>query len=202
MLVFTRRGLFLPLVVALAACSGTSGGGATPSTGSNQTLSTQSTLAAVLDSAPEVTGGREVFRKLVIHPNAKLPAFLINFVANGPNQGGVPCINCVDTASTNDNIGMTGPSSYVLSNSTWQYSLSFTDLTYAGKCKLAWAITSGKKTIDSFSTTLNLPSSAEGGFVLFAIPRNRPKYSGPATLTGEVTCGKDKQSLQVPLQFE
>lgn len=126
MLVFTRRGLFLPLVVALAACSGAGGGGATPSTGSNQTLSTQPTLAAVLESAPEATGGREVFRKLAIHPDAKAPAILINFVANGPNQGGVPCINCVDTASSSDNIGMTGPSSYVLSNFTWQYALSFT----------------------------------------------------------------------------
>lgn len=202
MLVFTRRGLFLPLVVALAACSGAGGGGATPSTGSNQTLSTQPTLAAVLESAPEATGGREVFRKLAIHPDAKAPAILINFVANGPNQGGVPCINCVDTASSSDNIGMTGPSSYVLSNFTWQYALSFTDLKYAGKCKLAWAITSGKKTIDSFSATLNIPGSAEGGFVLYAIARSRPNYSGPATLTGEVTCGKDKQSLQVPLQFE
>ena len=202
MVVFTRRGLMLSLAVALAACSGAGGGAATPSIGSSQTLSTQSTIAAVLDSAPEVTGGREVFRKFAIHPDSKLPAILINFVANGPNQGGVPCINCVDTATTNDNIGMTGPSSYVLSNFTWQYELSFSDLTYAGKCKLAWAITSGKKTIDSFSATLNLGSSAKGGFVLYAIGRSRPKYSGPATLTGQVTCGKDKQSLQVPLQFE
>ena len=202
MRVFTRRGLVLSLVVALAACSGAGGGGATPSTGSSQTLSTQSTLAAVLDSAPEVTGGREVFRKLAIHPNAKLPAILINFIANGPNQAGVPCINCVSGASTGDNIGMTGPSSYVLSNFTWQYELSFTDLTYTGKCKLAWAITSGKKTIDSFSATLHLGSSVPGGFVLFAISRSRPNYSGPATLTGRVTCGKDNPSLQVPLQFE
>ena len=203
MRICTRRGLLLPLVVALAACSGAGGGGATtPSTGSNQALSTQSTLAAVLDSAPEATGGREVFRKLAIHPDAKLPAILINFVANGPNQAGVPCINCVSGASTGDNIGMTGPSSYVLSNFTWQYELSFTDLTYSGKCKLAWAITSGNKTIDSFSATLHIPSSAQGGFVLFAISRSRPNYSGPATLTGRVTCGKDNPSLQVPLQFE
>ena len=202
MLVFTRRGLLLSLVVALAACSGAGGGSATPSTGSNQTLSTQSPLAAVLDAAPEVTGGREVFRKLAIRPDAKLPAILINFVANGPNQGGVPCFSCVEGASTNDNIGMTGPSSYVLSNFTWQYALSFTDLTYTGKCKLAWAITSGKKTIDSFSATVTLGSSAKGGFVLYAVARSRPKYSGPARLTGRVTCGKEKPSLQVPLQFE
>jgi hypothetical protein len=125
---------------------------------------------------------------------------LINFVSDGPAQGGVPCINCVGGASSSDNIGLTGPSSYVPSGATWQYTLSFTDITFKGKCKLAWAITSGKKTIDSFSATLTLTSA--GGFVLYALDRNRPKYSGAATLTGKVTCGANAQTLQAPLEFQ
>ncbi len=88
----------------------------------------------------------------------------------------------------------------MLANYVWQYEMSFTDISYKGKCKLAWAITNGNKTIDSFSTTLNLTSS--GGFVLYAVDRNRPKYSGPATVTGKVTCGKTSASLQAPLQFQ
>jgi hypothetical protein len=125
---------------------------------------------------------------------------LINFVSDGPAQGGVPCINCVNGASSSDNIGLTGPSSYVPTGATWQYSLSFTDISYKGKCKLAWAITSGKKVIDSFSATLNLTSS--GGFVLYALNRARPNYSGSATLAGKITCGSTSQMVQAPLEFQ
>ncbi len=200
MFVFTRRSLFFLCAIALAACSSPFQGGATPSVDTSQAVATGSTPDMVLDSAPEVTGGREVVQKLSIHPNAKSPAILINFVANGPAQGGVPCISCVNGASSNDNIGMTGPSSYVYSGSVWQYALSFTDISYKGKCKLAWAIRAGRKTVDSFSATLNL--STAGGFILYALNRNRPKFSGLATLTGKVTCGKNTPSLQVPLEFQ
>jgi hypothetical protein len=95
---------------------------------------------------------------------------------------------------------MAGPSSYVFSGSRWQYALSFTNISYKGKCKLAWAITAGKRTIDSFAATLNLATS--GGFVLYALNRSRPKYSGAATLTGKVSCGKNTPSLQTPLEFQ
>lgn len=200
MLKFTRRGFFLPLVVALAGCSAAGTTGATPSAGYGQSLPAKTSLEAVLDSAPEVAGGHAIIRNLPIRPNAGSPAILINFVANGPAQGGVPCISCVSGAQTNDNIGMTGPSSYVPSGATWQYELSYTDISYKGKCTLAWAITSGKKTIDSFSKTLKLTS--DGGFVLYGIDRDRPNFSGAATLTGRVTCGSAKPSLQVPLEFE
>lgn len=198
MLVFTRRGLFLSLVMALVACS-TANEGATVPVGYGQSPSTPS-LDAILDSAPEVAGGRAVIKSLSIPQKTKAPAILINFVSDGPDQSGVPCIGCVSGAETSDNIGLTGPSSYVPSGATWEYALSFTDISYKGKCKLAWAITSGKKTIDSFSATLKLTSS--GGFVLYALGRSRPKYSGPATLTGKVTCGKGSQSLQAPLHFQ
>jgi hypothetical protein len=195
-----RHVFFLSIAALLVACSSANGGSAVPSGTFGQQASSGDTLNDILDSAPPATGGRALIRKLNLHPAANAPAILINFVGDGPNQGGVPCIDCVNGASTGDNIGMTGPSSYVVSNFVWQYELSFTDISYKGKCKLAWAITDGKKTIDSFSKTLNIPS--KGGFVLYAIARNRPKYSGPATLTGKVTCGKASPSLQVPLQFE
>ncbi|MEO6835835.1 MAG: hypothetical protein ABI231_08015 [Candidatus Tumulicola sp.] len=198
--VANQRALSLSLLVALAACSGAAGGGTTPSAGGAQAFSSQPSLDAILDVAPEVSGGRMIWKPVAVHPAANAPAILINFIADGPNQGGVPCINCVNGASTGDNIGMTGPSSYVLPNYVWQYELSFTDISYKGKCKLAWAITSGKKTIDSFSASFNLTSS--GGFVLYAVARHRPKYSGSATLTGRATCGQNSPSLQAPLQFE
>lgn len=200
MSVYTRRGLLFLLVTTLVACSGIGQGGTTPPLAYNQPATAQSTLDAALDSAPLAAGGREVIQKLTIHPQAGLPAILMNFVSNGPAQGGVPCITCVSGASSSDNVGLTGPSSYVRTGAEWQYALSYTDISYKGSCKLAWAITSGKKTIDSFSATLKLKSA--GGFVLYAINRTRPKYSGPATLTGKVTCGKNVQSTQAPLQFE
>jgi hypothetical protein len=195
-----RGFLILSLAALLGGCSTAAGGGATPAAAADRGLSAGTALDAVLDSAPDAGGGHFVFQKTSILPNANSPAFLINFVTDGPNQGGVPCINCVNGASSSDNVGLTGPSSYVLSNFVWQYEISFTDISYKGSCKLAWAITAGKKTVDSFSRTLNIPSA--GGFVLYAVARNRPKYSGAATLTGKVTCGKNSQSLQVPLQFQ
>ncbi|MFY9740233.1 MAG: hypothetical protein WAK11_14460 [Candidatus Cybelea sp.] len=112
----------------------------------------------------------------------------------------MPCIDCVYGASSSDNIGLTGPSSYVLSNTYWQYEISFTDVSYKGKCKLSWTITSSRKTIDSFSASLNPTSS--GGFVIYAVARSRPSYSGPATLTGKYDCGKNSASTQEPLYFE
>lgn len=193
------RVLMLSAAAALAACSSSPNAGSVPPAAVQRASSTAS-LDAVLSAAPEANGGTLIFHKVSMHPSANTPAFLINFVTDGPNQGGVPCIGCVGGASTKYNVGMTGPSSYVLSNFVWQYELSFTDISYKGSCKLAWAITNGKNTIDSFSKTLKLTSA--GGFVLYGVARSRPKYSGPATLTGKVTCGNGSQSLKVPLQFE
>lgn len=195
---FRSRNFFIVAAAVLAACSGAAGG-SVPANVTAQSAPAQRTLDQILDAAPPVVG-RALIRKLSIHPNANAPAFLMNFLADGPNQAGVPCIDCVEGASTSDNVGMTGPYSYVAPNFVWQYTISFSDISYKGKCKLAYAIVSGtKKTIDSFSATLDLKT--DGGFVLYSVARARPKYSGPATLTGKVTCGKASQSLQVPLQF-
>lgn len=186
--IYARRGFFLSLALAMVACAGL-GQNATPSFGEERTVSSQSTLHGVF-----------VFQKAAIRPDAGAPALMMNFIANGPNQGGVPCIDCVSGASSSDNVGLTGPSSYVLSNTYWQYAISFTDVSYKGKCVVSWTIASGKKRIDSFSASLNLTSS--GGFVLYAVARSRPKYSGPATLTGKYVCGKSAGSTQEPLYFQ
>jgi hypothetical protein len=188
MLIYTR-GFFFLLAFGLAACGGAGKMGTTPFAGAAQTVHTRS-----------ITSGVLVFQKASIRPKAGAPALMMNFVANGPNQGGVPCINCVNGASSSDNVGLTGPSSYVLSNASWQYAISFTDVSYKGKCKVSWTITSGKKTIDSFSASFRLTSS--GGFVLYAMGRSRPNYSGSATLTGKYACGKNSGSTQEPLYFE
>jgi hypothetical protein len=175
------------------------GGSATPSA-QTPAVQTTDTISAALDAAPEVSGGYAIVRKLAMHPDGGAPPIIINFVSDGPAQGGVPCIGCVNGASTGDNIGLTGPSSFIPLHATWQYSISFTDVNYEGKCTVAWAITNGAKTIDSFSASFNLTS--KGGFVLYALNRNRPAYHGGATLTGKVTCGKSKPSLSAPLHFQ
>ncbi|MGA8576151.1 MAG: hypothetical protein WB609_10805 [Candidatus Cybelea sp.] len=201
--VFSRRASLAFLALALAACSNGAGSSIAPSTVSDSSQSAaQSSLDRVLDSAPEVAGGHAVIHPLSIHARPNTPAILINFVSNGPAQGGVPCIACVYGASSNDTIGLTGPSSYIPAGAsvTWQYSISFTDINYKGKCKVAWAITTSKKTLDSFSASFKLTST--GGFVLYALNRVRPKYSGPATLTGKATCGAEHPSLQAPLAFQ
>src|SRR5690349_24838579 len=109
----TYRGVLLLLAATmLAACSSSGNGITMPSAASGQTLSSNGGVDAVLDSAPPVAGGRMLFHKIAMHPKAKAPAFLINLVTDGPNQSGVPCINCVNGASTSYNVGMTGPTSY------------------------------------------------------------------------------------------
>ena len=123
----------------------------------------------------------------------------MNFVSAGPAQKGVPCISCVSGAGS-DTIGLSGPSSYIPTGAVWQYSLSFTDIAYKGSCKLSWTIKAGSKLLDSFGLTLNLKSS--GGWVLYALNRDRPSYSGPATLTGNYACGKSTGSAHAPLEFE
>jgi hypothetical protein len=200
--VFTRRGILAVLVLALVGCSNGAGSSVAPSMVSGGSQSVQSSIDQVLDSAPEVAGGHAVIHPLSIHAGPNTPAILINFVSDGPAQGGVPCIACVYGASSSDTIGLTGPSSYIPAGATvtWQYSLSFTDINYKGKCKVAWAITSPKKTLDSFAASFNLTST--GGFVLYALNRVRPKYSGPATLTGKATCGAEHPSLKAPLEFQ
>jgi hypothetical protein len=184
---FPRSIALIVFAVALNACANSSTGGATPSTATGRTLA----LA---------TGDQEFFHPLVIHPKAGARAFLMNWVADGPAQAGVPCVSCVTKAATRDNIGMTGPSSYVVAGATWQYTISFTDIGYVGNCKLAWDISTGKKSIDAFSKTLKLAS--KGGYVIYGLDRARPKYSGSATLTGTVTCGSGTQSASAPLEFE
>jgi hypothetical protein len=189
MRIYTHRGFAFLLALAVTACAGGGQNGTTPLAGAAQTAQSRSG-----------TGGVLVFQKASIRPEAGAPALMMNFIANGPNQGGVPCISCVNGASSSDNVGLTGPSSYVLSNTYWQYLISFTDISYKGKCKVSWTIASGKKTIDSFSAMLNLSSA--GGFVLYAVARSRPDYSGPAMLTGKYACGKNTGSTQEPLYFE
>jgi hypothetical protein len=214
MLAHTRRWVLLPLIALLvSACgAGSAGTSASPalsgqggasnaaSVGSDDAVSAQTAIAA-LDSAPVVSVGRALIRPIRIAPNVKAKPWLINFVSAGVAQSGVPCISCVSGAQTQDNIGLTGPSSYVPSGSEWQYSLSFTDISFTGKCKLSWAITAGKKVVDKFAATLNLPSA--GGFVLYALNRARPAYSGAALLTGTVSCGTTgTQKTQAPLYFQ
>jgi hypothetical protein len=189
MTIYTRRIIFLCFAFALVACSGAGQTATTPS---------GDTRASVSQSSDS---GQLIFKKMKVNPDAGAPPLIMSFIANGPNQGGVPCIDCVYGATSGDNVGMTGPSSYVVSNSYWQYDISFTDISYKGKCKVLWTIVSpSKKNIDTFSASFTLTSS--GGFVLYAIARARPSYSGAATVTGKYECGKNTGSTQEPLYFE
>jgi hypothetical protein len=214
MLVRARRcALFASLALLVSACSGGATGTSTPLAPSQpdtagaafaaaDEAALSPTIREALDSAPIVTGGRAAFHPLSFRPNAAAPAFLMSWVAAGESQGGVPCFDCVNGAQTGDNMGLTGAGNYVPSDATsWQYALAYTNMSFKGKCTLSWAITSGKKTVDKFSVPLTLPES--GGFVLYGINRNRPKFSGTAVLTGQVKCGKaPAQSSKANMIFQ
>lgn len=161
---------------------------------------------AVLAQPPEggtsssvVTPIRVAFHPLAFVPNVT-QAILIDFVATGPAQSGVPCTSCVLGVSGGDTVGLTGPSNLVPKGATWQYSEAFTDITYKGSCTLSWKIANGAKIVDSFSTKFKIAQA--GGWYLFGVNRNRPTYSGSATLTGQVTCGSHKQTTTAPMLFQ
>ncbi len=202
----------LTLIALVSGCAGGPGVSSTPgsalsdaSAASPAASDAESLHAAMaeLDSAPDAgTPVRAVFHALPIRPDGKvLLPWIMGFVAAGEAQGGVPCISCVNGAQTGDNVGLTGPGNYVPAGATWQYSIAYTNVAFKGTCKLAWAIASGAKKVDAFAATVNLTQT--GGFVLYALNRNRPKFSGKAVLAGRVTCGKGAaQTSTAPLVFQ
>lgn len=205
---YARGWVLFPLIALLVTgCSEGVGSASPPSAlspalGSDDAATSTRTALAALDSAPIlINPGVEVIRRLPIHPNAKSTPFLINFVSDGPAQKGVPCFSCVSGAQTKDNVGLTAPDSYIPTGATWQYTLSFTDITFKGTCKLAWAIAAGKKAIDQFAVSVKITEA--GGFALYGVNRGRPSYSGSAVLTGKITCGSGApQTTQTTLLFE
>ncbi len=209
-----RRYSVFPIFIAvlMSACSG--GAVSSPaqpvvqddasnaSASDDAALSTKTALAA-LDSAPDAGApSRAIERRIAttIRPNAKEPAFLINFVYAGAPIPNLPCFGCIPGISSGDDIGLPGTNNLVPSNSDWQYGLTFSDLTFVGNCKMSWSIAAGKKVLDSFSTKAEVAGG--GGFYLYGLNRSRPKYSGTAVLMARVACGKGAQTTQTSLYFQ
>jgi hypothetical protein len=186
------------LAAALLAAAATAGPALAQSNDATSTF-----VQRALDAAPRQTGGARLafvsLRETQASPDT-VPAFLVNFVAAGPYQTGVPCYKCVKGAQTTFNIGLSAPYNYVTSGSTWQYVASFTTVTFAGSCKIAWTITSGQKVIDSFSTTAT--GVVAHGSYIYGFNRTRPTYSGAATLSSKVTCKAGSQTATAPMYFQ
>ncbi len=189
MRLFSRFGVLALPLFALGACYGSA-----PSSGSQAVP-----VAAPVDGASFAAPSRVLFRPLAFTPHAA-QAILLDFVATGPAQGGVPCTGCVEGVSNGDSVGLTGPSNLVPKHGVWQYVLAFTDVSYKGSCTLTWTIAGGAKTIDTFSARVKIPQA--GGWYLYGTNRNPETYSGPATLTGKVACGSHKQSTTAPMAFQ
>ena len=154
---------------------------------------------AVLDSAPQVTlHAVRVGMTIPATSSAKAPKFLLNFVAASEPLGGVPCFSCVNGTEAGT-LGIAVPGNFVPTHSTWNYYLSFTSVSFKGKCTLAWAITSGKKVVDKFSGPATVGST---GVYFYGASRSRPSFSGSAVLTGKLTCGGKAQTTTAPMQFQ
>lgn len=189
MRLFSRLAVLALPVFALSACyvnTANSGASAVP-------------VSAPVDGTSFASPSRILFHPLAFTPNAT-QAILLDFVATGPAQSGVPCVSCVQGVSGGDSIGLTGPSNFVLKHIPWQYSIAFTDVSYKGSCTLSWIVANGAKTIDSFAATVKIQKA--GGWYLYGTNRNPVTYSGPATLTGKVACGSHKQSTTAPMAFQ
>lgn len=191
MRLFSRFAVSAFVLPLLFACSGL------PVNSQPPTVSVPSAVRGT--SSADVRPTHVAFHSLAFVPNVS-QAILMDFVATGPAQAGVPCTGCVLGVSGGDTVGLSGPSNFVPKGATWQYSEAFTDITYKGSCTLSWKIANGAKTIDTFSTKFKIAKA--GGWYLFGVNRNRPSYSGSATLTGQVTCGSHKQSTTAPMVFQ
>ncbi len=173
-------------------------GAAQPQTWEDVSLQT---AQAAIQAAPTVAGGFGFVQPLDLQPRETAPLFLAGSLGAGPAQTGVPCIACVKKVPTKNNIGLTGPSNYVPTGAVWQYTLSMTDITFVGGCKLSWAISAGRKVIDTFASP-TITFKTGGGYALYGYNRNRPNYSGPAILLGKVLCGGIPSSTQMNIYFQ
>ena len=191
MRLFSRLAVLALPLVALSACFG--------STASSGSSPVPISVSAPTDGTSFAAPSRLLFHPLAFTPNTT-QAILLDFVATGPAQSGVPCVSCVQGVSGGDTIGLTGPSNFVLKHVAWQYSIAFTDVSYKGSCTLSWTVANGAKTVDAFSGTVKIQKA--GGWYLYGTNRNPVTYSGPATLTGKVSCGSHKQSTTAPMAFQ
>jgi hypothetical protein len=155
-------------------------------------------IQAALDSAPNDSGWAFAVAPLPVAPKVKSPQVLMNFIATGYPEKGLPCFTCVKKVHTKDDVGLPGPYNYVFDGDAWTYTVSYTDISFKGNCKLAVAITSKAKTIDKFATSAN--HNKPGFYYLYWDTRNFPAYSGSATVTAALTCphaGTQKTSAAI-----
>jgi len=199
---------FLLAVPALALALSTSASAAIVTVSAMPTtpweeLSTQTALAAI-DYMPlattGVTGARFVVPGPTVVPDATAPAFFVNFVSAGPNQGGVPCYQCV-SGDSGFNLGLPAPLNYVYSGYYWQYNVAWTNLHFTGTCTVAVVITSGTKVLEGAHSPVpgigGGVGSFDWGFALAPI-----SFKGPAVLAGKVTCGKVASVAKTKLIFQ
>ncbi|MBD5653549.1 MAG: hypothetical protein IAI50_00010 [Candidatus Eremiobacteraeota bacterium] len=168
-----------------------------------QTWEEQSTETgfAAMASSPVATGGVKI--RAVVLPAVRLPAgspsFFTNTILSGAAVDGVPCFNCVNGAPATA-LGVPAPFNYIPSGTVQQYNVSWTDLTFKGKCTVYITIASGKTVIQSQNypvSGITAPGAYDLGFNFAAVT-----YSGPAMATGKVTCGKTSSSVTARLIFE
>ena len=127
------------------------------------------------------------------------PTFIINFIATGPNQSGVPCFNCVGGAS-GYTLGIPVPDNEEPVNYYWQYNISWTNISFVGSCKVTLQLMGGNKVVDTVSTTVKNIHGA--GPLDWAFARPHPAYSGLGTATGKVKCGSSTQSVSTTMLFD
>lgn len=148
-------------------------------------LSVQTGERAIANMPPSEANRPPAFVPMTMRmrPTAGTPTFFVNFVATGLNAANVPCFNCAD--GTPNTIGLPAPYNYVTTGSTWQYNVSWTNISSTGTCVVSYAVTSGKTKISGASTKVN---ESGGGAYDWGWQAKPVTYSGPAVVTGKVVC--------------
>jgi hypothetical protein len=158
-------------------------------------------IQSALDTAPSDSEWSVAAAPLAGPAKATTPQTLLNFIATGYPEKGLPCFGCVKKVHTKADVGLPGPFNYVYHGDRSLYIVSFTDVSFKGNCKLAVAVTSKKTVIDKFGTTAK--NNKPNYYYLYWNTRSFPSYSGLATMTASLSCPHNgTQKTSAPIFFE
>ncbi len=159
----------------------------------------QAALAAI--AATPVTPNAAV-TTTVLGPLADLapataPAIIASMIVPSPVQTGVPCFSCAPSPTPlTFSMGLSIPYAYIpTSYASVQYTIEWTDISWAGNCTVSFALMQGTTKLDSASATVT--GAAANSVASSAFTRKRKVADhGAATLVGHVKCGTNTATVK------
>lgn len=158
----------------------------------------QAALAAIAATpvTPDAAVTATVLAPLADLAPATAPAIIASMIVPSPIQTGVPCFGCAPSPTPlTFSMGLSAPYAYIpTSYTSVQYTIEWTDVSYAGACTMSFALMQGTTKLDSASAayTATANSIVSGAFNR----KRKSKDHGAATLVGHVKCGTNTSTVK------